>query len=240
MAPPSATAPARGLRDLAEPWFRVCTAVGLSPVKVWFRWRFEGLEHIPAAGPAIVACNHASYLDPFANAYAVLQAGRRPRFLAKNDLFAIPVVGRALRGAGQIPVQRGTGDRTPLLEAERALDRGEVVLIYPEGTVTRRPDHLPMEGKTGAVRLSLSTGVPITPMVSWGSHAVWQKSGPGSLKFGRPVWVKVVESMNMAATGAATSDYDAVRDLTADMMQTLTELVIELRARYPKRWAAGG
>ena len=68
---------------------------------------------------------------------------------------------------------------------------GEVVVIYPEGTVTTRPDGLPMGGKTGAVRLSLATGVPITPMASWGSAAVWQKSGPGSLKPRRPIWVKV-------------------------------------------------
>ena len=67
-------------------------------------WRFEGLEHIPATGPAIVACNHLSYLDPLANANAVMKAGRRPRFLAKDDLFEIPVVGSAFRGADQIPV----------------------------------------------------------------------------------------------------------------------------------------
>jgi 1-acyl-sn-glycerol-3-phosphate acyltransferase len=198
------------------------------------------LERIPAAGPAILACNHASYLDPFANAYAVLKAGRRPRFLAKDDLFAIPVVGRALRGAGQIPVRRGTSDRAPLLEAERALDRGEVVLIYPEGTVTRRPDHLPMDGKTGTVRLSLSTGVPIVPMASWGSQAVWQKSGPGSLRFGRPVWVKVGEPLDLPATRADPNDHDAVKELTARMMQTLTELVIDVRDRYPKEWDTAG
>jgi 1-acyl-sn-glycerol-3-phosphate acyltransferase len=198
------------------------------------------LERIPAAGPAILACNHASYLDPFANAYAVLKAGRRPRFLAKDELFAIPVVGRALRGAGQIPVRRGTSDRAPLLEAERALDRGEVVLIYPEGTVTRRLDHLPMDGKTGTVRLSLSTGVPVVPMASWGSQAVWQKSGPGSLRFGRPVWVKVGEPLDLPATRADPNDYDAVKALTARMMQTLTELVIDVRDRYPKEWDAAG
>lgn len=209
-------------------------------MKVWFRWRFEGLERIPAAGPAIVACNHVSYLDPFANAYAVLKAGRRPRFLAKDELFAIPIVGRALLGAGQIPVRRGAGDRAPLLDAERALDAGEVVLIYPEGTVTQRPDHLPMQGKTGAVRLALSTNVPITPMVSWGSQAVWQKSGPGSLAFGRPVWVKVGDAMHLSRSGANPNDYDAVRHLTSDLMNRLTELVIDVRDRYPRRWAAEG
>jgi 1-acyl-sn-glycerol-3-phosphate acyltransferase len=101
----------------------------------------------------------------------VVKAGRRPRFLAKDDLFRIPVVGMAFRGANQIPVTRGTGDATAALAAaERALAEGEVVVIYPEGTVTTREDHLPMEGKTGTVRLSLATGVPITPLASWGSQ----------------------------------------------------------------------
>ena len=80
---------------------------------------------------------------------------------------------------------------TALRAAERALADGEVVVIYPEGTVTTRADHLPMRGKSGVVRLSLATGVPITPLASWGSQAVWQKSGRGSLKFGRPVWTRV-------------------------------------------------
>jgi 1-acyl-sn-glycerol-3-phosphate acyltransferase len=195
------------------------------------------LDRIPSAGPAIVVCNHTSYFDPLANAYAILQAGRRPRFLAKDDLFTIPLVGRALRGAGQIPVRRGSGDRSPLLDAERAIDRGEVVVIYPEGTVTTRPDHLPMEGKTGAVRLSLATGVPVIPMACWGSQAVWQKSGRGSLTFGRPVWVKVGEPLDLPAAGADPHDYETVTALTARVIDALTELAVELRDRYPKRWA---
>lgn len=209
-------------------------------MKLWFNWRFEGLDRIPREGPAIVACNHASYLDPLANAYAVVRAGRRPRFLAKDELFRIPVVGTALRGARQIPVRRGTGETAPLRQAERAVAAGEIVVIYPEGTVTSRPDLLPMEGKTGAVRLSLASGVPITPMASWGSQAVWQKSGKGSLKFGRPVWVKVGEPLDLSHRRVAATDYESVRAMTADLMRALTDLVIDLRARYPKGWSDEG
>ncbi|MEO8476295.1 MAG: lysophospholipid acyltransferase family protein [Actinomycetota bacterium] len=209
-------------------------------MRFWFDLRIEGLEHIPSSGPAIVACNHLSYLDPLTNADAVMRAGRRPRFLAKGELFEVPVVGAAFRGAHQIPVRRGTGDATPLLLAEEALAAGEVVVIYPEGTVTKRADHLPMEGKTGAVRLSLSSGVPIVPLASWGSQAVWQKSGKGSLKFGRPVWTRVGEPIDFSGRSADAQDRDAVKAMTAQLIDRLTELVLDLRARYPERWSHDG
>jgi 1-acyl-sn-glycerol-3-phosphate acyltransferase len=186
-----------------------------------------------------VAATHVSYLDPFSTALAIIRRSRRPRFLAKDELFEIPLVGRALRGAGQISVSRGTGDRRPLSEAERALRRGEVVAIYPEATVTQRPDHLPGEGKTGAVRLSLATGVPIVPLASWGSQAVWQKSGPGSLKFARPIWVKAGPPIRLGDRASDIDDPDAVRAMTSDIMTVLTSLAKDLRDRYPKRWAVG-
>ncbi|MGZ8594093.1 MAG: lysophospholipid acyltransferase family protein, partial [Actinomycetota bacterium] len=174
------------------------------------------------------------------NANAVMKAGRRPRFLAKRDLFEIPVVGSAFRGANQIPVQRGRGDQTPLLLAEEALAGGEVVVIYPEGTVTKREDHLPMDGKTGTIRLSLASGVPIVPLASWGSQAVWQKSGPGSLKFGRPVWTTIGTPIDVTARRDEVGDREAVKAMTADLMAHLTEMVQGLRARYPERWSDGG
>jgi 1-acyl-sn-glycerol-3-phosphate acyltransferase len=214
-------------------------AVGLPLPRLWFTWRFEGLEHIPAEGPSIVAATHISYLDPFSTALAIVRRGRRPRFLAKHELFQVPLVGTALRGAGQISVSRGTGAREPLEEAERALARGEVVAIYPEATVTQRPDHLPTQGKTGAVRLSLATGVPIVPLASWGSHAVWQKSGPGSLRFGRPIWVRAGRPLDLRARAAEIDDRDAVREMTDDLMDTLTAMAVDLRDRYPRRWAVG-
>lgn len=223
-----------------EPWYHAARLVAIPPAKLWFTWRFEDLQHIPPTGPAIVACNHISYLDPIGNAMAVIEAGRRPRFLAKTDLFAIPVVGTALRGANQIPVDRSSGDLTPLRSAEAALGRGEVVVIYPEGTVTKNPDSLPMQGKTGAVRLSLASGVPITPMASWGSQAVWQKSGRGSLKFGRPVWVKVGPALDLSDRASQANDREALHEMTDQVMAAITTIVEDLRKRYPKRWTDDG
>lgn len=227
--------PAGGRR--LEPWFLAAKAVALPPAKLWFAWRFEDLDHIPPEGPAILACNHISYLDPIGNAYAVVRAGRRPRFLAKDDLFEIPVVGAALRGAGQIPVDRGSDGRAPLDAARAALEAGEVVVVYPEGTVTTNPDFLPMAGKTGAVRLSLASGVAITPMASWGSQAVWQRSGRGSLKFGRPVWAKVGLPIDFTDRRDRAGDRQALHEMTDEVMAAITALVLDLRARYPKRWA---
>jgi 1-acyl-sn-glycerol-3-phosphate acyltransferase len=208
-------------------------------LRVWFRWRFEGLEHIPRSGPALIACNHASYLDPLANAYAVVRAGRRPRFLAKDDLFRAFGIRWAMKGTRQIPVARGTGDQSPLRNAEAALAAGQVVVVYPEGTVTRRADGLPMEGKTGTVRLALTAGVPIIPLVSWGSAPVWQKSGPGSLRPGRPVWVRAGSPVDVAASGVDVADHEGVRRLTADLMARLTAEVESVRARYPAAWSSG-
>jgi 1-acyl-sn-glycerol-3-phosphate acyltransferase len=206
-------------------------------LRAWFRWRFEGLEMIPPHGPALIASNHASYLDPLVNAYAVVRAHRRPRFLAKADLFRAFGIRWAMKGTRQIPVARGTGDQSPLRNAEAALRAGEVVVIYPEGTVTRRADGLPMEGKTGTVRLALAAGVPIIPMVSWGSAPVWQKSGPGSLRPGRPVWVHAGSPIDVGASGVDIDDHEGVRRLTEELMAILTEQVEALRATYPAAWS---
>jgi 1-acyl-sn-glycerol-3-phosphate acyltransferase len=223
-----------------EPWYDLARFVAIPPVKFWFNWRFEDLERIPRTGPAIVAANRISYLDPFADGYAVMKAGRRPRFLAKEELFKMPVVGRVIRGAHQIPVKRGSGDPAPLISASEALEAGETVVIYPEGTVTKNPDFLPMQGKTGAVRLSLMSGVPITPLATWGGQAVWQKSGRGSLKFGRPIWMKAGEPIDFGGRAHEVGDRDALHEMTDELMSALTALVLDLRSRYPKRWTDEG
>ncbi len=176
-------------------------------------------------------------MDPFAHALFVVRAGRRPRFLAKRELFETPLVGTALRGSRQIPVIRGTGDQVALEEAQQAVDAGEVVVIYPEGTsVTTNPDFSPGPGKTGAVRLALMTGVPIVPVATWGGQYVWRRSGRQSLAFGRPIWVRAGEPFD-AVGRAGGSGGGSPRALTDALMGELAAMVADLRARFPRRWS---
>jgi 1-acyl-sn-glycerol-3-phosphate acyltransferase len=219
-----------------EPWYRVAEGALLPPFQLWFNWRFEGLERIPPEGPLIVAGNHLSYVDPFAHAFFVVRAGRRPRFLAKQELFDNWFTGMVLRGARQIPVDRGTGDRSPLEGAASALEAGEVVVIYPEGTTTTtNEDFSPGAGKTGVVRLALRTGVPILPVATWGGQLVWRKSGRQSLAFGRPIWLLAGEPIRPGA--GPDADAPTVRALTDELMGELADLVAQLRERYPARWS---
>jgi 1-acyl-sn-glycerol-3-phosphate acyltransferase len=223
-----------------EPWYHTLKGLIRPPFALWFNWRLEGLERIPPEGPLIVAGNHLSYLDPFAHAYYVMAAGRRPRFLAKRELFDNWLVGAALRGAGQIPVDRGSGDRTPLDAAVRALEGGEVVVVYPEGTTTTtNEDFSPGKGKTGAVRLALQTGVPILPVATWGGQYVWRKAGRQSLAFGRPIWLRAGDPVDLGTRDEEPSARE-VRALTNDLMRRLTELTAALGARYPARWSRPG
>jgi 1-acyl-sn-glycerol-3-phosphate acyltransferase len=217
--------------------FHIAKATVLPPLKLWFNWRLDGLDKIPPEGPVIVAGNHVSYVDPFVHGYFLVRAGRRPRFLAKSELFDIPVVGRVLRGAGQIPVHRGSEGEAPLTLAEAALGEGEAVVIYPEGTVTKEPDFRPMRAKTGTVRLALAAGVPITPVAVWGGQHVWQKEGRGDLSFGRPLWARAGEAMDLSAYRHLTNDFDLVRRLTVEVTAALSTLVGSMRAEYPKRWS---
>jgi 1-acyl-sn-glycerol-3-phosphate acyltransferase len=207
------------------------------PLQLWFNWHLEGVDRIPAEGALIVAGNHLSYLDPLAHGYFVDKAGRRARFLAKQELFDKPIVGNVLRGSGQIPVRRGGGDPSSLEDAKRALGEGEVVVIYPEGTTTTtNSDFSPGRGKTGAVRLALATGVPILPVATWGGQYVWRKDGRQSLAFGRPIWLRAGEPLDLGAHAGADDDPATVRALTDEVMGELSSLVADLRERYPARW----
>jgi 1-acyl-sn-glycerol-3-phosphate acyltransferase len=161
-----------GSTESSTPWLTLCVLLLWAPIGALFKLRWRHIELIPPAGPAILVVNHVSYADPFVVARYVYDAGRAPRFLAKRSLFHLKVIGRILRGAGQIPVDRGTsGARQSLDEAVAALRRGEVVIVYPEGTVTRDPNWWPMVGKTGAARLALlAPDVPVIPVAQWGAQ----------------------------------------------------------------------
>ena len=220
-----------------EPWYRGVVATLQFPSWLWFRFRFEGIEHIPREGPALVAANHISYYDPIAHGYfMILGAERYPRFLAKIELFNNKFVGPLLRKMKHIPVRRGSGDHGPIEFGLDALREGEVILVYPESTVTKNPDFSPMKGKTGIARLAILSGVPVIPLAVWGSAPVWQK-GNRNLKFGRPIWVKAGPPLDLSRFEGKADDPKAVREATDEVMAQLSLLVEDMKARYPKKWS---
>ena len=107
----------------------------LRPVFRWARMRVEGRELVPADGPVLIVPNHDSQWDPLAVAVAVIRR-RKLRFLARANLWDIPGVRALMKSSRQIPIERGSGDRQPLVHAVEALEAGEAVCVFPEGKLS--------------------------------------------------------------------------------------------------------
>jgi 1-acyl-sn-glycerol-3-phosphate acyltransferase len=216
-----------------EPAYLFAKAVLKPWLKTWFRWHIEGLDCVPPTGPAIVAFNHIAYLDPFAAAYALDAAGRRPRFLAKSELFADRRIAWIIRGTGQIEVNRGSRDAPAALEhAYRALEQGELVVVFPEGTITRDPELKPMAAKTGAARLALGSGAPLIPAAVWGTQNIWPK---GYAKHWAPRQDILVRIGTPIGAQGDPHDHAACRALSDRLMEAISGLVAALRPVVPDR-----
>ncbi|MCA1831314.1 MAG: lysophospholipid acyltransferase family protein [Actinomycetota bacterium] len=203
--------------------------------KIFFRWRFDGLENIPGSGPVIVAGNHISYFDPLCQGYMVVKAKRMPRFFAKSELWKNPLLKFVLTHARQIPVERGTGETGPVEKAIDALGEGNVVMIYPEATITTNTDLTPMQGKTGVARVALTSGAPVVPVAVWGSHWVKPKHRKTKQKFGRLILVKAgVPLVFDESLRARANEPEVLRDVTDRVMAELDRLVRELHKVYPE------
>lgn len=139
-------------------------------LRVYFRARRTGREHIPAGGKVILAANHRSFLDPFIIGTCV----RRPiYFVAKQELFRNRFCGWFLNCMGAFPIRRGESDEESLATALALLDRGEAVVIFPEGTRHRSgPLHEP---RRGVGRLALESGAPVVPIAIKGTE--WARRG---------------------------------------------------------------
>jgi 1-acyl-sn-glycerol-3-phosphate acyltransferase len=226
-------------KTLAEPWYRAAVTVLRPSMALWFNWHAEGVEHVPPKGPLLVACNHISELDPLCQGLFLVRAGRRPRFLAKSDLLENWLLRKVLLGARQIPVYRGTGDRGPVDASVKALGEGECVVIYPEATLTKNPDYSPMQAKRGIARIAFEAGLPVLPLAVWGSHKFMPRRGEKKDRtFGRPIMVKASPPIDLSEFAArGHDDPEALRQATDRVMDELSRLVADLRARYPKRWA---
>jgi 1-acyl-sn-glycerol-3-phosphate acyltransferase len=189
---------------------------------------------VPATGAFILAPNHASDFDPIVMGLSLWKAGRVPRFLAKASLFRVPVLGALLRSLGQIPVERAAGGRASLDAADRLVDQGLAVIIYPEGTLTREPDLWPMRGKSGAVRLALESGVPIIPAAHWGVEQVMPRfSKKLSLAPRKRVDVVFGEPVDLSRWAGRAPDAVVLTEATEAVMAAITTLLQELRGGTP-------
>ena len=185
----------------------------------------RGTEHIPTTGGAVLACTHVSYLDFIFCGLAALPAGRRTRFMAKQQVFANRVAGPLMRGMHHIPVDRAAGQAS-YREAVAALGAGEVVGVFPEATISRS---FTVKGiKTGAVRMAAEAGVPVIPVTVWGSQRLWTKGRPRDLTRRHvPVLIRVGEPFR-----PSPQDDPEVR--TADLRSRMSALLDEVQREYPE------
>ncbi|MEA2241142.1 MAG: glycerol-3-phosphate dehydrogenase [Solirubrobacteraceae bacterium] len=170
---------------------------------IYFRMERIGREHIPASGPLIIASNHRSFMDPFVIGMML----RRPTyFVAKTELFRNPIVAWLLNSLGAFPVDRGQGDRDAMVTARAILERGDVVVIFPEGTRTR-PGALGTP-KRGVGRLALETGAPVVPVALIGTEAVrrgWRiRPHRVRIRAGRPLCFPQVDEPSPSLARAVT------------------------------------
>jgi 1-acyl-sn-glycerol-3-phosphate acyltransferase len=139
------------------PFYRVARAICKVVCLVLWRFKAVGVENVPVTGPLIVACNHVSYLDPVAVGVGL---PRMVTYLAKKELFAIPLLGPVIRGCGAYPLDRHAGGVAAVRAALRVLKEGRCVGIFPEGTRNLRG----MAGeKGGAAFLAALSGAPVVP-----------------------------------------------------------------------------
>ncbi|MGI8797620.1 MAG: lysophospholipid acyltransferase family protein [Acidimicrobiia bacterium] len=148
-------------------FYRVAHALVLTPFKLLFRVRVHGREKVPRSGAFVVAPSHRSLMDIFFTAYITR---RRIRFMAKQELFAKPFLAWLLTAGGGFPVDRGSADRAALRAAQQALEGGEPVAIFPEGTRNHGPEIGPLFD--GAAYLAARLRVPVVPVAIGGSEEI--------------------------------------------------------------------
>jgi 1-acyl-sn-glycerol-3-phosphate acyltransferase len=188
-------------------------------------------EKIPATGGCIVVVNHISHIDPLLSAHFVYDHGRLPRYLAKSGLFKNRALAAFLRSAGQIPVERLSRGAVGAFDAAvQAVNDGECVVVYPEGTITRDPDMWPMVGKSGAARIALATGCPVIPVGQWGAQALLPPySARLRLVPRQRIVMKAGDPVDLAELTAEPITLAAINAATSRIMAAIVELVEDLR-----------
>jgi 1-acyl-sn-glycerol-3-phosphate acyltransferase len=206
------------------------------PVTALGRRDYRGAERIPREGAALLVFNHVSHMDPAVDAVFVHRQKRVPRFLAKESVVKAPIFGKIFLGSGGIPVYRGTtaaGDS--LRAAHRALGEGKIVVIYPEGTITRDPDGWPKRCYTGAARLAVENEVPVIPIARWGTNYIFDGYSKKLKLFPRETVTHLVgEPIDLSGyRGKSSKSASLLREVTDKLMDEVTGLLTEIRQEQP-------
>ncbi|GAA4136858.1 lysophospholipid acyltransferase family protein [Actinomadura keratinilytica] len=232
-----------------SPGWRRLTIVVLRPLLFGLLKRdWRGRGNVPRKGGMILAANHISESDPLALSHFVYESGRYPVFLAKSQLFEVKFIKKVLYGTGQIPVYRDRTDAAlALKEAEKALEAGQCLIFFPEGSCTRDPELWPMTGQTGVARMALKTGATIVPVAIWGTHellpyAKVEKRGlAGTLKKGFHPFprkkIKVIAGppVDLSRYQGKPLTKSTLREATDEIMTTIAGLLGELRGQEPPK-----
>ncbi|MDQ0373303.1 1-acyl-sn-glycerol-3-phosphate acyltransferase [Cellulomonas humilata] len=199
------------------------------------RHDWSGTENFPREGGFIVTSNHMTNIDPLTFAHFLWDNGVAPKILAKAPLFKIPVLAGVLRATGQIPVYRNTASAgESLTAAVTAIGDGDVVAVFPEGTLTRDPDLWPMVGKTGIARLALTTRAPVIPVAQWGAQNLLARYGKLLKPFPRKL-VTVVAGPPVVLDDLYDRPQDTatLREATERVMDAITALLAQVRDEEP-------
>jgi 1-acyl-sn-glycerol-3-phosphate acyltransferase len=186
------------------------------------RFDITGQEHIPATGGAVMAINHTGYLDFTFAGLAALPTRRLVRFMAKKEVFDHRVSGPLMRGMRHIAVDRSSGAES-YQEAVKALTRGEIVGVFPEATISQSFDL--KDFKTGAARMAMEAGVPLLPLVIWGSQRVMTKGRKRDLRRGQHIRIVVGEPFTPDPAGDPVA-------ITAELKTRMDALLTEARESY--------
>lgn len=222
-------------------FFWILAALILPVMNLAARYEVIDAHKFPRQGSFVLAPNHYSEIDPVVMGVVSWKLGRLPRFLAKASVFDIPVAGWLLRKSGQIPVQRGGSVRgsEPVKAAQRLVQAGQMVVVYPEGSLTRDPELWPMRGKAGAVRIALEQNIPIIPAAHWGTqHLMARYSNKLSLFPRKHIRIKIGDPVDLSRFRGRSLDTATLNEATAVVMDAITRLLEDLRAEQApaKRW----
>ena len=186
------------------------------------RFDLTGTEHVPREGGVLLAFNHVGYLDFIYGGLAANPSGRKVRFMAKRELFDHRLTGPLMRSMHHIEVDRGEG-LASLDTALGYLKAGEAVGIFPEATISRALEH--KELKTGAVRIAAAAGVPLVPVVMWGTQRMFTKDHPRDFSRGKTILLRAGRPMH--PTGE-----DPVAE-TAELKRVMTAMLDDAIRDYP-------